>query len=539
MLGETLEAAQRGAARVRVEYEPLPAILTIDEAIAAESFHCRSAAASQRGDAAAHRRSALRIDGELRIGGQEHFYLETQCRDRVARRNRRHRAALLHAASQRDAGGRRARARRAAPSGHRGVPAHGRRVRRQGSAGESVGGHRGARRVEDEAPGARAPAARARHGAHRQAPSVPRALSTPASTTTAACSASPRRSTRDGGWSLDLSEPVLWRALFHVDNAYYLPAVDVTGYVCRTHKTSQTAFRGFGGPQGMLVIEEMLDRIARTLGIAAEVVRERNFYREGDTTHYGQPVKDAARIATHLDAAAARPAISPRAAPRSRRSTPRIRTRKRGLAITPVKFGISFTATFFNQAGALVLVYRDGSVQVNHGGTEMGQGLHTKIRQIAADEPGRAARRHPHHADAHRQGAEHVGDRRLGRHRPERRRRGRCVPRSSCAAAPSPPRCSAARRCGSLRRRPSPAANVDRLRAVVEAPTAQRMPLFAQGYYRTPGIHFDPKTGQRQAVPLFRLRRRRHRSGDRRLHRRASRAARRHPAGRRRFARRR
>src|SRR5881394_2260163 len=99
----------------------------------------------------------------------------------------------------------------------------------------------------------------------------------------AASSRSPRPYS-DGGRSLDLSEPVLWRAMFHIYNAYFLPAVDVTGYVCRTHKTSQTAFRGFGGPQGMLVIEDALDRVARTLGIAPEVVRERNLYRDGDRT---------------------------------------------------------------------------------------------------------------------------------------------------------------------------------------------------------------------------------------------------------------
>src|SRR5947199_8899 len=101
----------------------------------------------------------------------------------------------------------------------------------------------------------------------------------------------------DGGWSLDLSEPILWRALFHCDNAYRLPAAELTGFVCRTNKTSQTAFRGFGGPQGMLVIEEILDQAARRLGLRPEVVRERNLYREGDVTPYGQTVKHADRMA--------------------------------------------------------------------------------------------------------------------------------------------------------------------------------------------------------------------------------------------------
>ena len=105
----------------------------------------------------------------------------------------------------------------------------------------------------------------------------------------------------DGGWSLDLSEPIMWRSLFHVDNAYKLPAVEVTGRVCRTHKTSQTAFRGFGAPQAMLVIEEIMSQAAQRLGLPADVVRERNFYRPGDETHYGEPVRDADRIAHHLE----------------------------------------------------------------------------------------------------------------------------------------------------------------------------------------------------------------------------------------------
>ena len=128
----------------------------------------------------------------------------------------------------------------------------------------------------------------------------------------------------DGGWSLDLSEPVLWRALFHVDNAYRLPALDARGWVCKTHKTSQTAFRGFGGPQGMIVIEDIMDRIARSLAIEPERVRERNFYRAGDTTHYGQPVKDASRIERIWSRRSKPRAISPRAATPSPASMPGI-----------------------------------------------------------------------------------------------------------------------------------------------------------------------------------------------------------------------
>ena len=237
----------------------------------------------------------------------------------------------------------------------------------------------------------------------------------------------------DGGWSLDLSDPVMWRSLFHVDNAYRLPAVEVTGRVCRTHKTSQTAFRGFGGPQGMLAIEEILAQAAQRLGLPAHVVRERNFYREGDSTHYGELVKDASRIDVIWKRLKNTSDFDSRRADMAACNARSVHT-KRGLAITPVKFGISFTATFYNQAGALVLVYRDGSVQVNHGGTEMGQGLFTKMLQVAADSLGVPWRRCAGDAHAHRQGAEHVGDGGVRRQRSERRGGGRRVRADQSAA---------------------------------------------------------------------------------------------------------
>src|SRR5690606_24239569 len=146
-----------------------------------------------------------------------------------------------------------------------------------------------------------------------------------------------------------------------------------------TNVVSHTAFRGFGGPQGMLVIEEILDRVARRLGVLPEVVRGKNLYRgrgETNTTHYGQELGDErlpmiwSKLAVSAELAARRDELA-----RFNAKSSRV---KRGIAMTPVKFGISFTATWLNQAGALVLVYRDGSVQVNHGGTEMGQGLYTK-----------------------------------------------------------------------------------------------------------------------------------------------------------------
>ncbi|MFM2261908.1 MAG: hypothetical protein RI959_584, partial [Pseudomonadota bacterium] len=190
------------------------------------------------------------------------------------------------------------------------------------------------------------------------------------------------------GFSADLSGPVADRAIFHSDNAYFLEDVAIHSYRCKTNTQSHTAFRGFGGPQGVIAIETILGDIARHLGLDPLDVRLRNLYGTTDrnTTHYQMAVED-----NILEPLITRLAETARY--RQRRaelagwntSSPVI---KRGLALTPVKFGISFTATLFNQAGALVHVYTDGSVLVNHGGTEMGQGLHTKVAQVVADELG-------------------------------------------------------------------------------------------------------------------------------------------------------
>ncbi|WP_110649786.1 xanthine dehydrogenase molybdopterin binding subunit [Salinicola peritrichatus] len=192
----------------------------------------------------------------------------------------------------------------------------------------------------------------------------------------------------DCGHSPDLSEAVVDRAMFHADNAYFLGAARVTGYRARTHTASNTAFRGFGGPQGMMIIERAMDDIARHIGADPLTVRKRNLYREGrETTHYGQQVDQyplmveiVERLERDSDYWNRRREIA-----EFNRASPVI---KRGLALTPVKFGISFTAKHLNQAGALLHVYTDGSVIINHGGTEMGQGLHTKVCQVVARELG-------------------------------------------------------------------------------------------------------------------------------------------------------
>lgn len=492
VLGDTLDAAQRGAARVVVEYQPLPAILTIDEAIDEGSFLTelhRIAA----GDVSVIETSPLHFSGELKIGGQEHFYLETQAAiawiDEAG-------FIAVHSSTQH-------------PSETQGVVARVLGVPRSHVTVECLrmGGAFGGKEVQ-----ANPFAAVAALGAWKTSRPVRVRLTRELDIAltgkrhpylvrySAGFAADGRlRGLRaqlysDGGWSLDLSEPVMWRSLFHVDNTYKLPAVEVTGRVCLTHKTSQTAFRGFGGPQGMLVIEEALALAAQRLSLPADVVRERNFYREGDTTHYGEHVEDAARIGTIWSRLKASSDFENR---RAEVFSFNIRNRhqKRGIAITPVKFGISFTAQFYNQAGALVLVYRDGTVQVNHGGTEMGQGLFTKTLQIAADGLG-----------------VNIAQVRMMSTRTDK------VPNTSATAASSGSDLNGAAvadACLQIRTRLAAVAaaifECDLLSvefdegvvsaegksiafaALCETAYKQRIPLFAQGFYRTPDIHFDYK----------------------------------------------
>jgi len=192
----------------------------------------------------------------------------------------------------------------------------------------------------------------------------------------------------DAGMASDLSFAIMERAMLHCDNAYFVPNMEVRARVWKTNLPSNTAFRGFGGPQAMAAMETIIDRIARAMKKEASDVRRMNFYglQERNVTHYGQTVEENRlpmmyeQLVRSSEYAERRKAID--------RFNASHEYLKRGLALTPVKFGISFTTTFMNQAGALVHIYGDGTVLVNHGGTEMGQGLFTKIRQIAAAELG-------------------------------------------------------------------------------------------------------------------------------------------------------
>jgi xanthine dehydrogenase molybdopterin binding subunit/xanthine dehydrogenase small subunit len=384
VVGELQEACRAAADKIVIEYETLPPILTVRQAIAAGSFHNAPNFIRRAKIDDALAGGALTLEGEFELGGQEHFYLETH----AAWAEPGEDGAMLVTSSTQH------------PSEVQMVVGH---VLRQPFhkvvvQSSRMGGGFGGKETQAAMPAAMAALAAAKTGkaarmrfnrdqdmiitGHRH-PFLARFKV-----------GFDRRGLllgarvhlySNGGWAMDLSQAVTDRALFHLDNAYYIPSVEFRGQVAKTNVSSNTAFRGFGGPQGMLVIEEILDRVARELGLPPEVVRERNLYRgkgKTNTTHYGQEIGDnrIQRIWRELKKSSS---FSQRRAEIAKWNAAHPH-RKRGLGITPVKFGISFTVTHLNQAGALVLLYQDGTAQVNHSGTEMGQGVHTNVTAIAA-----------------------------------------------------------------------------------------------------------------------------------------------------------
>jgi xanthine dehydrogenase large subunit len=502
VLGESLDAAREGAARVHVDYEPRPAVLTILQAIATGSFLTDPLRLSN-GDVSVMRSSALQFSGELQMGGQEHFYLETQ--SSIAWIDESGAVAVLSSTQH--------------PSETQEVVARVLGLSRHHVTVECLrmGGAFGGKEVQANTWAAIAALGSwktRRPVSVRLTRSLDMALTGKRHHYLARYSAGFSADGRiealrlalfsDGGWSLDLSEPIMWRSLFHCDNAYRLPAVEIIGRVCRTHKTSQTAFRGFGAPQAMVVIEEVMAEAAQRLSLPAHAVRERNLYRAGDNTPYGQRVDDAERLRVVWEQVKESSQFDSRRVEVAAFNAKHPH-RKRGLAVTPVKFGISFTAAHFNQAGALVLVYRDGSVQVNHGGTEMGQGLFTKMQQIAADGLGvalDAVRIMPTRTDkvpntsatAASAGTDLNG----------------AAVADACAQIVSRLRSVAGESLGcdptAVRFADGNVAGGGRLTSfasLCELAYRSRVPLFAHGFYRTPDIHFDPVTGRGKPFHYF------------------------------------
>ena len=378
--------ARRAARLGKIVVEPLPAVLDVDTALGADLRFEEGPRVYMRGDVEhAIASAAHQIKGTLHIGGQEHFYLEGQAAlampqdngDMVIASSTQHPTEIQHKVAE-----------------ALGVPMHAVRVETR-----RMGGGFG--------------------GKESQGNALAVACAVAAQKTGRSCK---MRYDRDDdmivtgkrhdfridyvvgcdhtgriegidfthfvrcGWAQDLSLPVADRAMLHADNAYFLPAARITSHRLKTNTQSATAFRGFGGPQGMLGIERVMDHVASTLELDPLSVRRANYYdatpQARHLTPYGQSVEDFIL-----------PALTERLAETSDYETRRKQVEewnaretvlKKGIALTPVKFGISFTLTHLNQAGALVHVYQDGSVHLNHGGTEMGQGLFQKVAQVAA-----------------------------------------------------------------------------------------------------------------------------------------------------------
>ncbi len=383
----TYHAARRAAVRAKVDYEILPAILDIRTAIAAGSFVIPTQTLRRGDPRGALARAPRRMQGSIAIGGQDHFYLEGQIAAAIPQED----GAMLVLSSTQH------------PSEVQHLVAHalGRHSHDIVVQCRRMGGGFGGKESQPALFACAAAIMAAKTGrpiklrvdrdadmimtgkrhdfiadydvgfdAHGRIQSLSIMLAS-------RC-----------GYSADLSGPVNDRAICHVDNAYWLEHVEIVSHRCKTHTVSNTAFRGFGGPQGMMAIEAVMDDIARTLGKDPLEVRRVNYYGTSscNVTPYGQTVEDNV-IHTMTDRLAATSHY------RERRSqiiafNATSSVVKRGIALTPLKFGISFNATHFNQAGALIHLYTDGSVLLNHGGTEMGQGLYTKVAQVVADELG-------------------------------------------------------------------------------------------------------------------------------------------------------
>ncbi len=387
VIAETVDAARKAARKVVLTIEVLPAVLSVKQALTLQNYVLPPVFV-KRGDAqAALQRAPHTLSGTLEVGGQEHFYLEGQVAYAVPMEQNQW---VVHSSSQH-------------PSEVQHWVAHALGLENNAVKVECrrMGGGFGGKETQ-----AGQAAVWAAVAAQKFKCPVKMRLDrdddfmitgkrhpfeydyTAGFDDTGRLCGVKIAMAVNCGFSADLSGPVADRAVFHADNAYFLEDVEIASYRCKLNTQSHTAFRGFGGPQGMVVIEAIMGDIARVLKLDPLAVRKRNLYEltTRNTTHYQMKVEDnileplITQLETSADYHREREAVA-----NWNRTHDII---KKGIALTPIKFGISFTATLFNQAGALVHVYTDGSVQVNHGGTEMGQGLHTKVCQIVADELG-------------------------------------------------------------------------------------------------------------------------------------------------------
>ena len=387
VVAETYEQARAAIAAIEVDYEVLPAITTIDAAVAAGEWLSEPHVMA-RGDVEQALASAqVRFQGTVITGGQDHFYLETQATLALPDEDR---ALKLICSTQH-------------PSEVQAIVAHVLKLGRHLISVEvpRMGGGFGGKETQAAPFAAMAALAAQKLGRpvkvwlNRDQDMVQTGKRHPFQSTFDVGFTPDGRITglkleliSDGGFSTDLSRAILDRALFHSDNTCFIPHLHFVGRVAKTNLPSNTAFRGFGGPQGMAVIEDIMSRVAERLQLDPAEVRRRNFYGEAprNLTPYFMEVKNDRMARIHRELMQSSDYAARRTALQTFNAVSK--WNKRGIAFTPVKFGISFTTSFLNQAGAFVVLFADGTVQLNHGGTEMGQGLHTKMLAICAHELG-------------------------------------------------------------------------------------------------------------------------------------------------------
>lgn len=387
VIAETRDAARRAARLARIDYRDLPHVTDVAEAKAAGQPLVTKPLTLSRGDAAAALETApQRLKGQMRIGGQEHFYLESHIAFAIPGEDdeitvwssTQHPSEVQHMVAH-----------------GLGVPSNAVtvQVRRMG------GGFGGKETQGNQFAVLAAVAAKRLKRPVKLRPDRDEDMAGTGKRhdflldyevgfdETGRIEAVSANYAARCGYSSDLSGPVTDRALFHADSSYYYPHVRLTSEPLKTNTVSNTAYRGFGGPQGMVGGERIIEEIAYALSKDPLEIRKRNFYGDEtdgrNVTPYHQTVTDniIARLVGELEESADYQARRAAILDFNRSS----RVIRKGIALTPVKFGISFTMTAFNQAGALVHVYQDGSIHLNHGGTEMGQGLYTKVAQVLAD----------------------------------------------------------------------------------------------------------------------------------------------------------
>ncbi|KNG81047.1 xanthine dehydrogenase [Aspergillus nomiae NRRL 13137] len=383
ILAKSAKIAEEASRAVKIEYEELPAILTIEEAIEAESFFEHNHYIKKGDTEAAFRHADRVITGVSRMGGQEHFYLETQAC--VAIPKPEDGEMEIWSGTQNPTETQTYVAQVTGVAANKIVS----RVKRLG------GGFGGKETRSIQLAGLCATAAAktrrpVRCMLNRDEDIITSGQRHPfycrwkvAVTKEGKLLALDADVYGNGGHTQDLSAAVVDRSLSHIDGVYNIPNVHVRGRICKTNTVSNSAFRGFGGPQGMFIAESFMSEIADHLDIPVEKLRMDNMYKPGDKTHFNQELKDWHVPLMYNQVLEESSYMERRKAVEEYNK--KHKWSKRGMAIIPTKFGISFTALFLNQAGALVHIYHDGSVLVAHGGVEMGQGLHTKMTMIAAE----------------------------------------------------------------------------------------------------------------------------------------------------------